>query len=118
MPVLDRDRSAERLDEIQAALGDRLGVVEEPAVVAGEATVGGDPVEDVEIAFDRLAVGRVDAERPVVVDQQANRGFEVGGRAFGELGPRLGEVLEVDRRQRQHLAGAVRAQPLVALPGP
>src|SRR5712691_13140561 len=47
--VLDRDRSAERLDAIQVALGDRLGVVEEPSVVAGETAVGGDPVEDVEM---------------------------------------------------------------------
>ena len=47
--VLDRDAAAERLDALEVAVGDRLGVVEEPAQ-AVERHVAVDRLEDVEEA--------------------------------------------------------------------
>ena len=69
--VLDRDAATQRLDPLQVSLGDGLGVVEEPAQ-AVERHLPVHRLEDVQEASDRLVVGRVHAEWPAVLGQQAH----------------------------------------------
>ncbi len=115
-PVLDGDGASQGGDALERPRADRLGMVEEPPGAVGEHPLGGELVEYCQEAVDRLAVARVQAKSPVVTRQDSDGLLglvEGGGR---QLGPGLAEVLEVHRRQRQHLAGAVEAQPLIPSP--
>ena len=69
--VLDGDAATQGLDPLQVSLRDGLGVVEEPAQ-AVERHLPVHRLEDVQEASDRLVVGRVHAERPAVLGQQAH----------------------------------------------
>ena len=75
-----------------------------------------DRLEDVEEAGDRLVVGGVQAERPAVLRQQADHLGELLLHDRRQVGSRLEEVLEVGGGEDQHLAGAVHAVEVVALP--
>ena len=55
------------------------------------------------------------AESPVVDGQDPDGLLNVVEGGAGQRGPGFAEVLEVHRRQRQRLTGAVEAQPLVAV---
>ena len=105
-PVLDGDAAAQRLDPLEVPVGHRLGVVEEP-VQAVERHVAVDRLEDVEEPADRLVVGGVQAERPSVLGQQPHDGGQVPFQRRRQVGPGLEEVLEVGRREGEHLAGPV-----------
>ena len=67
---------------------------------------------------DRLVVGGVQAERPAVFGQQPHHLRQLLLQRRGQVGPGFEEVLEVGRRERQHLAGPVHAVEVVALAGP
>jgi len=69
--VLDGDAATQGLDPLQVSLRDGLGVVEEPAQ-AVERHLPVHRLEDVQEASDRLVVGRVHAEWPAVLGQQAH----------------------------------------------
>ncbi len=115
-PVLHGDGAAERGDPVQAVGADGLGVVEQPAVALREQALGGELLEHGEVAADRLVVGGVQPEAPAVLHQHPHGLLEL---AFvrAELRARFGEVLEVGGGPGEVLAGAVEAQPLVALAG-
>jgi hypothetical protein len=65
----------------------------------------------------------VQPERPAALDQVAHHGLQLALERRREIGPRLEEVLEVRRREDQHLARAVHPVEVIALarahdPGP
>ena len=95
---------------------DRLGVVEEP-VQPVERNVVVDRLKHVERARDRFVVGGVHAQRPAVLGQDAHDALRVAFHRRRHVGPRLAEILEVGGREDEHLAGAVVAEIVVALPG-
>ena len=66
---------------------------------------------------DRLVVGGVQAERPAVLGQQPHDLGQLRLHRGGQVGPGFEEVLEVGRREDEHLAGAVHAVEVVALAG-
>src|SRR6266436_5332697 len=67
--VLDGDGASESNDALERPLARRLGMVEEPPGAVGEHPLGGEHVEYCQVAVDRLAVARVQAESPVVARQ-------------------------------------------------
>ncbi len=113
--VLDRDAAAQRLHALDVARGDGLAMVEHP-VQSIEGNLAVDLLEHVEHARDRFVIGRVQAEGPAVGDQVAHHLLELVLHAGRQVGARLQEVLEVGGREHQHLAGAVVAVPVAALP--
>ena len=80
-----------------------------------ERNVPVDALEHVERARDRLVIGRVQPPRPAVLRQDAHDLFELALHLRRHVGTRLAEILEVGRREDQHLAGAVVAEVVVAL---
>ncbi|MNX89536.1 hypothetical protein D3C86_1215540 [compost metagenome] len=105
-PVLDGDPAAQRLDARQVARRHRLGVVEEPAqAIEGDLSVDG--FEHVQVAPDRLVVGRMDPEGPALGDQQPHHPFKLRLHGRGQLGAGLDEVLEVRGRPDEVLAAAL-----------
>ena len=101
-------------DAVDVAIGDRLGVVDDP-VQAIERHVAIDLLVDIEDARDAFVVGGVDAERPAILRKQAHDRFELAFHARRQLRARLAEILEVGRGEHEHFAGAVVAQHVVAL---
>jgi hypothetical protein len=116
-PVLDGHGPTERLDALQALWGDGLGVIEEPADTTRPVSACVKLLEHSQICLDGLVVGGVQPETPPVRYQETSGGFEFGGGGVAEPGAGLGEVLVVSGRPGQVLAGAVAAQPAVAVTG-
>src|ERR1700730_15314737 len=90
-------------------------MVEEP-VEAGEQNVLLDVLKYIERARDRLIIGRVQPPRPTVLGEDAHYVLELVLHLRRHIRTWLTEVLEVGGREDQHLAGAVMAEVVVALP--
>lgn len=74
-PVLHGDAAAQRLDAVDRARRDRLRVIDHPALgVSGGRESRLEHVEDMR---DRLVVGRMNADRPLGLDQDANDVLQV-----------------------------------------
>ena len=74
-----------------------------------------DPLEHVERARDRLVVGGVQPQRPAVRGEDAHHLLQLAFHFRRHVGARLAEILEIGRREDQHLAAAVVAVVIVAL---
>ena len=112
--VLHGNAAAERRDAVDRPFGDGLGMVEEP-VQAVQRRILVHPLEHVECAADGLVVGGVQPPGPAVLHQDAHHLFQLRLHGVGHVGPGLAEILEVRRREHQHLAGAVVAEVVVTL---
>src|SRR5579864_9550754 len=71
---------------------------------------------DVEGTCDRLVVGGMEAEGPVMLRQQAHYRPKFLLHDSGHVGTRLEEVLEIRGRKDQHFSSAVVAKVIIALP--
>jgi len=101
--VLDRDPAAELRDALDVAVGDGLGVIDDP-VQAAEWNVAIDLLEDVERARDRLIVGRVQAPGPTVRGEQPDDRLEIAFHRRRQVGALDLEILVVGGAVDQHLA--------------
>ncbi len=112
--VLHGNAAAQRLDTIDVALGNGLGVVEEPVqAIKGDLAVHF--LEDVQHPADGLIVGGVQTERPAVLHQMTHHALEFVFHARRQIRARLEEIFEVSCREDQHLACAVMAEEVGAL---
>lgn len=106
--MLHGDAAAEPLDALDVAVSDGLGVIEEPAEGI-DRHLAVHFFQDVEEARDRLVVGRVQPEGPLVLGEEGDDLLEFGFHRHQEIGPGFKEILEIGGREDQHLAGAVAA---------
>ncbi|VWB89430.1 hypothetical protein BLA24064_04242 [Burkholderia latens] len=113
---LHGDAAAERGDARDVRIRNRLAPVEAPAQPV-ERYLAVHRLEHVQEAADRFVVRRMQPERPAMTHQQAHDGRQSGFDRRAQRCARLHEIAEIDRREQQPLARAVRAQERVAVAG-
>ena len=104
--ILDRNAAAEGFDPFDVLRGDGFGMVEEPRQTI-EWYIAIDLLEDVEHAADGFVVSGVQAERPALFHQMPHHRFQFLFHGVRQVGTRFEEILEIRRREHQHLPGAV-----------
>src|SRR2546423_61803 len=72
-------------------------------------------LEDIKETADRLVVRRVQTEGPAVLSEQPHHLRQLLLQGHDEVGPRFEKILEVGRREDEHLPGAVHAIVIISL---
>nr|GEU28262.1 hypothetical protein [Tanacetum cinerariifolium] len=104
--VLHGNAAAQRLDAFELPVADGFGVVEEPAQ-AGKRRVLVHFFDHGQVAVDAFVIRGVNAERPAVLDQQAQHRLQFAFHLVRHVGARLEEILEVGRAPYQVFAAAL-----------
>ena len=116
-PVLNRDTPAKSSDPLDIPIGNGLRVIEEPAQFANRVLTV-DALEHVEGTRDGFVVGGVHPKRPAIPRQDRHDVGQLRFHGRRHFRSRLQKVLEVRRREDEHLARSVHAVELVTIPGP
>ncbi|MNE40260.1 hypothetical protein D3C80_1342590 [compost metagenome] len=112
--VLYGDTAAKLLDAIDVFLGHGFCMVKEP-VQAIERDLAVDLFKHVQHTADGFVVGRMQAERPAMLDQVAYDTLQLVFHAWRQIRARLQEVFEVRGGKHQHFTCAIMAEEVTAL---
>ena len=115
-PILNRDTAAECFDAFDVAIRDRLAMVEEPMKTV-EWDLAIHLFIHIQGARDGLLIGRVQAERPAILDELANHLLQFLFHRLRHFRARFEKILEIRRRVDQHLAPTIHPIEVIASAG-